>query len=654
MAGYSSSQGTSASQSTSFPTSIQSPQSEWGLQLSQLLSSLGQYTFNWANQQYNSGRQITDSNINNFLNMANQAGGFANNLLGRYVNTFEPLMNNFIQQASTYGSAANQAFQAGQAESTVGQADQAAMDSAQRQLQSMGINPNSGRYEDLLLAQRTQDAAARAGAGTQAALNTRNIGRQMLQTAVQLGQNVPGFAVNAINSAYTGLSGAENAILGLLNTGANLKNVPVNYLNAAANANRLPPVGQVSQSTSGSQQQSHSQQQQPKQQDGGQQQNKPSAPNQLQTNAGQGNKGPLVARAPGSNQGTGATTDQLGTYQSLYSPESAPFVDTSANAMPGGGTPFPLDPFSANEIGAANQAGNQPVDTSPWANNQNFDTSTLNPNAATQPLSAQFGQLPQVPGADQGTGNFGSPFGTQDFGAPAPGEGTDFGSPTPTTDYFGGAGPGSVTDNSGGGLGDFFGQLAGDINPITPAYGGDLSQDFQDPSINQDYMQPYDPSQGQDYGTQDYAPQDYSSQDYGTQDYSGAYDQTQSQDYGTQDYSNQDYSSQDSYSDSGGYYASGGAVRGRGAPTSGGFVPPTASPSRGRNTDDIPARLNAHEYVIPKDVVHHKGTEFFNNLIKKSRMARTGMAGPTPQGKPKPALRAPPTFTSRYLGGGGV
>ncbi len=102
----------------------------------------------------------------------------------------------------------------------------------------------------------------------------------------------------------------------------------------------------------------------------------------------------------------------------------------------------------------------------------------------------------------------------------------------------------------------------------------------------------------------------------------------------------------------GGYgYAAGGQVRGM-IPngTTGGPVPRGASPSQGRQTDDVPARLNAGEFVIPRDVTQHFGTKHFQDLIAKSRKLRTGMAGAPARPKMRPALQAQPTFTSQPMG----
>jgi len=77
----------------------------------------------------------------------------------------------------------------------------------------------------------------------------------------------------------------------------------------------------------------------------------------------------------------------------------------------------------------------------------------------------------------------------------------------------------------------------------------------------------------------------------------------------------------------------------------GGKVPFSNSPSDGQQTDDVPARLNntrepirlnAGEFIIPRETVRWKGEKFFQDLIAQSRKQRgSGPAHPTM----KPALQ---------------
>lgn len=79
-------------------------------------------------------------------------------------------------------------------------------------------------------------------------------------------------------------------------------------------------------------------------------------------------------------------------------------------------------------------------------------------------------------------------------------------------------------------------------------------------------------------------------------------------------------------------------------PTPGGAVPMQASPSAGREVDDVNAKLTAGEFVIPKDVTSWKGEEFFQKMIEQARKQKQG-AGAKPQ--MGPMAPGPATFTSR-------
>lgn len=78
--------------------------------------------------------------------------------------------------------------------------------------------------------------------------------------------------------------------------------------------------------------------------------------------------------------------------------------------------------------------------------------------------------------------------------------------------------------------------------------------------------------------------------------------------------------------------------------TSGGNVPPEASPSTGKAIDDVPARLTAGEFVIPKDAVSWYGERHFQKLIETARKEKDQAPA-----KPEYALAPPekPTFQSR-------
>ena len=102
-------------------------------------------------------------------------------------------------------------------------------------------------------------------------------------------------------------------------------------------------------------------------------------------------------------------------------------------------------------------------------------------------------------------------------------------------------------------------------------------------------------------------------------------------------------------------FADGGGVPPNGSPpngdTPGGQVPAGASPTRGRAIDDVPARLTAGEFVMPKEAVSWYGEKHFQNLIQKSRKERDA-ATAKPKFSPEAAL--PPAFVSRPGGASAI
>ena len=395
--------GENTSESNYNAAAIQTPQSEYELQLSQLMNEMGQNQYQWGQTQFNNAAGVTDQAINNNLQVANYGMNQAANLQGRYQNIYEPLSNQYIQEAGTYASTPRIQYNMGQAQSAAAQANQAGQNNAIQQLQSYGIDPSSGRYQELEQASNAQGAAAEAAAGQQAQTTTQGVGRQMLQTAVAQGQSLPGEEVNALNSAYQGVQGAENDVLGLENTGVALEQAG-DPAESTAMSMKLPSTG-----TSGS---SYSQ---------GMNENTKSA-----TNSSYG-------QHTGSSYGTGGSgSSSAGQYASSY----------------------------PNALGGNGQSGTY-------------------------------------------SGNY--------------------------------------------------------------ARGGEAGQ---------------------------------------------------------------------------------GVIPGR--PTTGGFVPRSASPSGGAQTDDIPARLNAREFVIPQDVADWKGQEFFQKLIDQSRKARQTQT--VAQGQMKPSLaHMQPRFVSQHM-----
>ena len=525
-------QSNSNSSSYSTPNAIQTSQSNLEEQIAAAAQALSAQQYTWAQQQYANTSNLTDANINNYLTNASMATGLAANNIDRYENIFQPQENTLAQEAGTYSSAPRTAFNMGAAESATGQALNQGRINAEDTLQSFGIDPSAGRYQELERAQQAGAAAAKAGAGQEAKLATATTGRQLLQSSIAVGQQYPGQTVNALNSAYQGIAGAENSGLSNVNTGVAAQGPAATSLNTAMQL-KYPSIG----NTSGSQSQSSS----------------TGTSNSSSYGQHTGNTtGNTTGTAPGTNQpllsgggggGNGGTSN-------------------TGNGSGGGG--------SGSGTGANTGAG---------STGNVFNTGT---GAIPDPRISGSGGNAATTGntstGDSTTGTMSSTGNSDSSGLPTSGSsGTDVfntGTSGISNSDITGTGSGAASaGNSGGGY-------PIDITSYNTAAGAAAAAG----------------NNGGSYG--------------------------------------------------GGFYAKGGVIP---APTTGGQVPFQASPSMGQQTDDVPANLNAGEFVIPRDVAAWKGHEFFQKLIAQSRKARVtapahGKPGSTPQG--------PPSFASRPVGGG--
>ena len=242
----------SSSGSSSYP--IYTPQSTAALQIAQLAASYGSYTFNWAQQNYAATTAMTDQSVSNFLSTSQLGLTAAKQMIAQYNNTYVPEMGQLADLAGTYSSSARVAVNAGAAESASEQGSSTGLDAAKMNLASYGIDPSSGQYAELEESNRAAAGAAAAGAGVTAGEATQAAGRSLLGQSIQVGEQLPGDTVNELNSAYQGVSGAENAVLANAQTGANLLDAANPFLSTAMSL-KYPNTGNTSFSRQSSQSQ---------------------------------------------------------------------------------------------------------------------------------------------------------------------------------------------------------------------------------------------------------------------------------------------------------------------------------------------------------------------------------------------------------------
>lgn len=240
-------QGTSSSVST--PEQQQSSELALNQQIAAAAAQLGATQYQWGLNQYANTSNVTDNSIENYLNASQQDMGLAGQTLQQYEQVGAPAINQLGQEAAQYTSPSRIGINMGAAESQSAQGTNAALAAAKQNLQSYGINPNSGEYQELVSANKTAGGAAAAGAGQQAELATEATGRGLLSNLIATTQQMPGQAINASNAGVGAVTGAENAALANANTGATLTGSANPYLSTGISG-KLPPVANASTSTS--------------------------------------------------------------------------------------------------------------------------------------------------------------------------------------------------------------------------------------------------------------------------------------------------------------------------------------------------------------------------------------------------------------------
>lgn len=249
--GQGTSQGSSNSsgQSNSFIPDFE-PQLGFLQQFGNTAGNLASQQYDWANNQFANNQNLTDSNVNNYLQNSDMAGQAAQRDYSNYNDIFNPAASSLTQDWQSYASPDRVASEMGASEANVAQNFDAQRANTERGLRSYGVNPSDPRYAGAVAANRTAQAAAEAGAGTQARLNTEATGRQLRQDALNTAQVLPGQQATEQNVGMQGLTGAENAAMANTSMGALTLGTTPNYVNSGIADVKFQPLGTNSSNTS--------------------------------------------------------------------------------------------------------------------------------------------------------------------------------------------------------------------------------------------------------------------------------------------------------------------------------------------------------------------------------------------------------------------
>ncbi|MFN4168121.1 MAG: tail fiber domain-containing protein [Pannonibacter phragmitetus] len=195
------------------------------------------------------------------LALADEQAGYARQDRERYNTVFKPVEDQFVKAASEYDSPEKQAEAAAAAKADVQGATAQQRAAAQREAASMGLNPNSGRFQGLNRSADLGTALASAGAQNNARKQVRDTGLALKADVANLGRGLPaqssqaaalglqsGASAAGISNAAAGLGiNAGNAAIGNMGNAATLGMNAGGLGLSAAQAN----LGLANQSASG-------------------------------------------------------------------------------------------------------------------------------------------------------------------------------------------------------------------------------------------------------------------------------------------------------------------------------------------------------------------------------------------------------------------
>lgn len=172
--------------------------------------ALGQDQLRFAERQYEEMKPLVDQVVQSQLDVRDQTMQQAQDSYDYLQNTFRPLERNIVDEAENYNTEAYQQQLARKAAADSARAFQQTQRANERNLASMGVNPNSGRFAASQQSAATSNAAQRAALMNQTRQKADSVGYARQLDAAGLGRNLTGasqgaygVALNAGNSAVS-------------------------------------------------------------------------------------------------------------------------------------------------------------------------------------------------------------------------------------------------------------------------------------------------------------------------------------------------------------------------------------------------------------------------------------------------------------------
>ena len=183
-------------------------------------AALGYEQLDFAKQQYNDAQPYLQGIADQQMAAQKQQMKQGKDYYKYNKKTFRPLEKQIVKNAKNFNTSAYRDQLASQAAADSGLAFANTKAQNQRQMASMGVNPNSGRFAGMQNSAGIAQAASSANAMTNTRLQAEQMGHARSMDAAGLGRNLAGASLGAYQGANSAGSQA----------GANLQSAGQNYM----------------------------------------------------------------------------------------------------------------------------------------------------------------------------------------------------------------------------------------------------------------------------------------------------------------------------------------------------------------------------------------------------------------------------------------
>lgn len=188
----------------------------------ELAYDLGQQQIDFSRQVYDETKPLLDQITQAQIGVMNSTQAQGEDYYNYLVGTYRPLEQQMVADAQKFNTEAYREQLAQQAAADAGLAFSTTQQANERAMMSMGVNPNSGKFQTTQRQSELALAAARSGAMNATRQQADALGYARMMDAAGLGRNLTGASTGAYGVALNaGNSAASNSQLGAaqMNTG---------------------------------------------------------------------------------------------------------------------------------------------------------------------------------------------------------------------------------------------------------------------------------------------------------------------------------------------------------------------------------------------------------------------------------------------------